>query len=532
MKVSFFGKGDEKMTFTHREKKILQILLENPSGISRKQLEELLQVSKRTIYRELSNLETTLHTYDLRVIHTRHLGYQLQGDRDRINQVKEQLETEQWDFTDPYERQKAMTAYFLLSQEDVLIEGLSWDFQVSVATIQKDLSAIEERLREERLSLVRPKGSRPSIEGDEQKKRLLLSIYMDQSIGEYEFFYFLQQLDRQKSPNFFFDLLDRKCLRAAADLILKKYEELFHYSSDQQIKQLILILAISFMRIEQNLVMPETTEKVSGRVLEISEEVDQYVQNCFGLCIPEQEKVFLAVQIEGLKYQVTPNIFLEHFNSKLSYYVKQFVQRVSEETEVDFRQDQRLYYDLLVHIGAALKRNQTLLGDQQNPILEKVIDQYQEIFEVVDRTAKELFNENRLSRDELAYIVVHFASAIERIPMQRGLSILVFCTSGMGTSRMLESRLRNHFPQIDQIKIIKLSQMAQRDFQEYDLILSTVLLPEVSFSYKVISPLLTEDEIEEIHRYLKSSKFHRRLDLRKPHKKWRRIKLSKLLLNN
>lgn len=509
------------MTFTNREKKILQILLESPNGISRKHLEELLQVSKRTIYRELSNLEITLIPYQLSISYIRHLGYQLKGNQEQINQIKEQIEVDQWDFIDPYERQKAIIAYLLLSDEDILLEGLAWDFKISLATIQKDLHTIEQILEKEQLFLAKSKGSRSYIKGSEQKKRLVLSIYIDQSIGEYEFFYYLRNIETMKSPNYFFDLLDSQCLQASEELILKKYEELFQYSSDQQIKQLIIILAVSLMRIEQNHVLDRNSdnENVSERVLEISEEVDQYIQNRFGLCIPKQEKIFLAVQIEGLKYQVTPNIFLEHFNSKLSYYVKQLIQQVSEETAIDFRQDQRLYYDLLVHIGAALKRNQTLLGDQHNPILEKVINQYHEIFDVIEQIVDQTIEGNRLSRDELAYIVVHFASAIERVPIQNGISVLVFCTSGMGASRMLEGRLRNHFPQIDQIKIMKLSQMSQENFQEYDLILSTVLLPEVDFSYKVISPLLTEEEIIEIQQYLKSTNLYRETIPKKSNKR-------------
>ena len=46
------------MYFSIREKKILSLLLDYPNGITSEELQDILQVSKRTVYREISGIES------------------------------------------------------------------------------------------------------------------------------------------------------------------------------------------------------------------------------------------------------------------------------------------------------------------------------------------------------------------------------------------------------------------------------------------------------------------------------------------
>ncbi|MDN6545832.1 MAG: PTS sugar transporter subunit IIA, partial [Enterococcaceae bacterium] len=74
-------------------------------------------------------------------------------------------------------------------------------------------------------------------------------------------------------------------------------------------------------------------------------------------------------------------------------------------------------------------------------------------------------------------------------------------------AKILESRINKYIPEIERIEIAKISQMSHIDFKEFDLILSTIFLPEFSLPYKVISPLLLDDEIHEIKQELKGKQF-------------------------
>ena len=54
--------------------------------------------------------------------------------------------------------------------------------------------------------------------------------------------------------------------------------------------------------------------------------------------------------------------------------------------------------------------------------------------------------------------------------------MLVVCSSGMGSSKMLASRLEREIPEIYVRKIVSLVGLGEEDLNDYDLILSTIPL--------------------------------------------------------
>ncbi len=100
--------------------------------------------------------------------------------------------------------------------------------------------------------------------------------------------------------------------------------------------------------------------------------------------------------------------------------------------------------------------------------------------------------------------MIHFATSLERHPSGRALSALVLCSSGIGTARILESRIHKYLNEIEKVQVAKISEMNQLDYKSYDLILATVFLPGFNLPYKVISPLLLDDEIKEIKDYIQT----------------------------
>ncbi|GAA3330950.1 hypothetical protein GCM10020331_085530 [Ectobacillus funiculus] len=75
---------------------------------------------------------------------------------------------------------------------------------------------------------------------------------------------------------------------------------------------------------------------------------------------------------------------------------------------------------------------------------------------------------------------------------------LVICSSGIGTSKMLATKLRQAFPELQQVRNISLFELPQMDINEYPLIISTISLPDFFYGeYIIVSPILTKDEIEK-----------------------------------
>ena len=86
---------------------------------------------------------------------------------------------------------------------------------------------------------------------------------------------------------------------------------------------------------------------------------------------------------------------------------------------------------------------------------------------------------------------------------KQSIEVLVVCASGMGSSKMLRSRLEREFAEIDVEKIISLHKLSDEDLSRYDLIISTVPLDLGDDKYICVSPLLNDRDKEETRKRIK-----------------------------
>lgn len=500
------------MYFSIREKQILKLLVEYTEGITQPKLQDLLHISKRTLYREMSSIEKSLRVLEVQLVKPRGKGYRLVGEETQLAELKKLVQEKETAPLDTIHRQSALASSLLLASEEQTIEGLAMDFEVSPSTIHADLQVVEESLKEYSLKLERRKARGIIITGGEYERRQILGNMIYSGVSEYEFFSYLSHLTKESqrtSSNFFLNLITPNSFYFAKRIILEKLKNLFLEVTDNQVQQVITILALSIDRVKNgyNLEMKMTNATVSSEIFLLSEQIMKEIQQEMDLTMPQEEHLFFARQLEGVNYKKPQNIFLENFDVELSYQIRELVRMVSKQTGTDFRVDDTLYYDLLTHLSAAFKRMVNLVQFSNNPLLEKVIDEYRELTKAIEEALATLFPEEQFSQDELAYIVIHFAASLERNPVKKDISTLVLCSSGIGTARILESRLKKFIPEINHIQIVKLTQMSHIDFKEYDLILSTIFLPDFALPYKLISPLLLDDEIKKIKQEIREKHF-------------------------
>lgn len=492
------------MYFSYREKRILQYLLDYQQGVTPDELQHALQVSKRTVYREIASIEKSLVALQIQIVKPRGGGYQLVGESANLALLRKKLQEQKEKAFSNVERQSAVTAYLLVNEETTM-ESLAIDFDVSVATIQTDLQAVEASLPDYDLVLERMKGRGIRITGAESAQRQILSGLIYNGVNEYEFFQTLALLaegtERQATTSFFLRLLQPEYLHWAAEAITNYPNQVFAAVTDNQVQQLVTGLAISLDRIAKGYLIRGGEENDALPVQEIHQIAQKLLedfQQTFHLLVTQGEKRFLVQQLAGINYKTPQSIFLENFDAELSYRVKELIQYVSAHYLNDFRGDDQLFYALLAHMTAALKRSKSLNQANHHAWFDKIRQQYGTLYTQIEAGVQRYFAEAKFAGDELAYLVIHFATSLERHPQARSLKTLVLCSSGLGTSKILESRIRKYLPKIEEIQVAKISQMNYLDFHQYDLILSTIFLPSFPFPYKLISPLLLAEEIEEI----------------------------------
>lgn len=146
----------KELYISKREKEIIEILLEQKNGVTLDYLSDELKVSNRTIYRELSSLESTLAKYQIKLIREADIGYRLVGKPASFKELQQQMSASPEELT-AQQRQSALVIKLLMQEKEVKMESLAMDLQVSISTIQADLVSIEEVFKAYKIDIERKK---------------------------------------------------------------------------------------------------------------------------------------------------------------------------------------------------------------------------------------------------------------------------------------------------------------------------------------------------------------------------------------
>ncbi|QTJ41288.1 transcription antiterminator [Dolosigranulum pigrum] len=495
------------MYLSKREKLLLTLLMNQPSGVTVSFLIEKLDVSRRTVYRELSNAEETLDNFGLKLVKDAK-GYIISGDKENLDKLRNSIsEKKLLDDFSKKQRQRILIIKLLLAEDELKIDGLAIDLGVSASTIQSDLQSIEQMFQEYKIEVERRKSFGIIAHADEISLRLIISGLISIEFNEFNFFRLFDEANNiieeryHSLSNVFLEVIDQKALEISFKSI-RQYEKFrFDEVTDTQLQNLIILLALTAMRIKDGHTIKYQDNKIKqkrekNKVL-AEYLLDELTLQYSNFIVTEEEINFLTSQIEGLNVPLKHE-FSESYDINLIYKTRELIRSVSDEMNRDLREDKALYNDLLAHINASLSRDQSPIYKKSNPLLDKIYYEFTELSHVVEKHLKRLFLDIDFHANDVLYIVIHFASAFERTAEINDLSILIVCSSGVGTAKILESRLVKNIPEINAVDISTVSNLYKHNFEEYDLILSTIFLNGFEQEYKVVTPLIMDDEMENI----------------------------------
>lgn len=193
-------------------------------------------------------------------------------------------------------------------------------------------------------------------------------------------------------------------------------------------------------------------------------------------------------------------------NEDTAMLVNHTLEKIKQVYGFDFSKDSTLRFGLVAHLDSALNRLKLKMRIQ-NDILQEIKTNYPFAFELANILGKDIEEAYGVSvnEDEIGFLAIHFCGALERLKSSKETSVkaLIVCSTGIGTSLLLKSKINAKFK--DKIEILDVCAMYQIKTyleDEYDLIISTIPL-EAKKDSIVVTPLLNEDDIEQINRYLK-----------------------------
>jgi len=168
------------MILSPRLRQILFIMLKENQIISVQKLADEIKVSKRTVQRELEDVDASLRKYGLSLQSKTGIGIWLEGKSDNKESLLSKLrEEDMTDSGDIEERRKLLIIEILKDLSPKKLYYYGNIFGVSEATISNDMEAIQTWFEQFNLKLIRKPGYGVALEGSEKNYRIALRKFID-----------------------------------------------------------------------------------------------------------------------------------------------------------------------------------------------------------------------------------------------------------------------------------------------------------------------------------------------------------------
>ncbi|HAM80075.1 BglG family transcription antiterminator [Ornithinibacillus bavariensis] len=495
-----------------RSMAVFNQLLQRDSYISVQELAEKLNVSRRTIYNDLDKINDWLKDHDLPEIQqVRAQGLYLDElTKKEILNSYSFSEISYYEFS-PDERKAWIYIHIVGQNKPYFLEDVRELFQVSRNTALDDIKRLKNDLAAYRLQVTTERKSGYQIIGNEDDIRRVLIYFLSQVIPKEGWYGLTADLenatkgrkDRALEPYKIFDVPLLNLLRK----LLNDYEQRYMIELTDDILNSIVVWFHFFIKriMQQAFVEVDSIEK------EIIWETDEYVGADF-LCnsiseslniqIPANEIYYFAMYLLSAKvnYNSSPKLKGEE-KKALRNVVEKMVADFQLYAAIEFQNPEQMIQNLLLHLKPAYYRIKYGI-DVENTLRESVMNNYPEVFHITKKVVHHFEDVigKRINDNEVAFITMHFGGWLrkEGVTLDKTRKkMLIVCTNGLGTSRLLESQLEGL---ISDVQIVGVTSL--RDYEKMALnvhfIVSTIPLPDKGVPVFVVNPVLNNEDKEQL----------------------------------
>lgn len=471
---------------------LLEYLLKQHEYLSANQLSDKYGVSTKTVYQDIDKLNDFLEKGKLssRIIKVPRKGIKLSADEERKKihslLLENKHESGVQDYSPEY-RESELIKRLFINQEELDIYDFAEEMYVTESTVHRDIDKLEKSLGKFNLK-IRIKHDQLFVDGDEWNIRKALQSYITQN----------RLLSIEEKLERFFSRVDIDICRDAISRLSQKY----HHQFSEEYSVLLLVECLVFKkRTEHNNFLNERTSNLINDLNHL--EVYFFSGELLESIINKSFSEISPYEIEAMAYSLLAYGFIiqsADYIQNIEHQVNKLIEKVSNLLSLDLTKDEHLKLMLSNHISKMIfrLRNQIYIT---NPAIEEIKKQYSSLFNVIWIAIRGLskYYEINIPNEELAFIVIHFQLAIEKIV--KPLNVVVICQNGIATSELIMSKLHKIFDSDAKITNINARELDFYDLSNIDLIISTIALLEVTVPVIEVSPILTKGEIESIRSF-------------------------------
>jgi mannitol operon transcriptional antiterminator len=504
------------------------ILVESTEPLTTSYIAEKLNVSSRTVLRKIPLVEKFLKKHNFKLIKKPGYGVTIVGSLEEKRRLKDLLAGQNFKkkYT-PEERQLFILIELLKSKEPIKIYKFESELNVTGGTISSDLDKIEEILTEYNIKLIRKPGLGVYVEGNESLLRKLMVNLIYKTHSDKEVLDILknsiknrvQENDsiKLRTSNKLLNMVDKKTVEVIEKIVYKMEKSYDYQLNDSQYVALIVHIALVIERIKHG----ETIEidkqflnqLKTNKEFDLAWQLSNKISKAFDIKLPEDEVGYITMHLMGSrkyfidKKDVNETFFIEKY--KIIKIARKIIKFIESKLSIELMQDDKLLIDLAIHLEPAIKRL-TMNMDIRNPLLDQIKENYPQLFKLSKEASKIIEDELKLRvpDTEVGYIALHIGGAVERAH-NHIYRIIVVCPSGIGTSRLLSSKIEKEFLNLKVIDTVSIAELENNevDLNACDFIVSTVKLYYEGLENVVVNPFLLEEDKKKILNVIDRMKF-------------------------
>lgn len=445
-----------------RASQIIKILLNSKNPVSSLALSQEIGCSTKTIQSEIKSLNKEIKNG--KILSIRGVGYKLEGDFSKLN------------LNDIYYNDIDRVHYILKTMLNISykidnairLEELADKMHVSVSTVKNDLKEVKKILKSYDIEILTKHKQGIYIEQDEEKIiKFILKLCHNN--------------DNDLSINDFLNDKIKDNLFILKNEVLKELNNEKLILSDIEFKNITNYIFVYLSRNDNN-------------------------------------KNFIKKHIN--KYKNKRNKVINNSSNREAIInsINEFCENLKLATSIDIRNDEIFKDFLYNHIDSLYKKiHLGIENNDTNNFEIKIKYPYAfELAKIAKRTVENNLN-IKISEHEISNIAIHIVGALQRasyIDKKKVFNTIIVCTSGIGTSMLIKSKLENIFK--EKLKIVKVIPAYLAPYinaSDIDFIISTVEVDIENIPVINISPFLNDKEVKKIEKYMETENIYEDINI-------------------
>lgn len=505
----------------------------NGKAITVSAISEKLNVSSRTILRELPTIEQWMSDNDFNFSRKPGKGLSINENQENLELIEELLHVENiLPLYGKEERRRQILGELLFQEEPVKTFVFTSRFDISEGTLFGDLDALDAWLSEYQVKVTRKPGVGVYLEGTEVNVRQAIANAVLEfcDIDGIPALLSNSQADENSEDTLpqtpLLKFFKPDIISFTQKMIKECEQQLNVVYMDSSHLRLTIRIALAVYRMQQSKFLQKFSvahDKLAGYAeFPVAKYVVGQMEKEFNLTIPDTEIDYIAVHLSTTRIWVG----VSNFNDPLkAMNVRQVVMSMTAVVEkmlaLPFKGDNTLIDDLSAHI-AVMEKRKSMDVLTENSQTEAVRQNYPEIYGAVEtacQVLREWISPKELRTADIGYIAMHFVAAAERIQKSaQKIVVAVVCPTGIASSKMLAASLTRVFPDLVIRRIISAFSIntSRLKREGIDLIISTVEL-QIDFPHicvdkmlKIQDKIMIQNTVEKMNRERLQDRIQRR----------------------